>query len=115
MTPQQLGVPLNAQGITRLLGSSKGLVFLGVMTAGMVLVLTGKLDAESVYNKIINLSMIFFPAVAAEDIARNMATRPPTPGVQQNVNMPTIPPPAPAAGAVIMGITGSGGGGGSDG
>jgi hypothetical protein len=85
---------MNAAGLLRLLNSSKGLVFLGVVTAGMVLVLTGHLSGEDVYAKIINLSMVFFPAVAIEDAAKNIAARPASAGVQQNVNMPpTVPPP----------------------
>jgi len=82
----------NLQGIARLFGSSKGLVFLGVVTAGMVLALTGKIDAEHVYERIIQLAMVFFPAVAVEDAARNFASRPPAPGVTVN-NVPTVPPP----------------------
>jgi hypothetical protein len=86
------------------LGSSKGLVFLGVMTAGMVLILTGRLDAEAVYEKIIHLAMVFFPAVAIEDAAKNIAQRPVTPGVQQNVNMPPTVPPPPMTGVPPINI-----------
>jgi hypothetical protein len=88
---------MNWGGIVRLLNSSKGLVFLGVVTAGVVLVLTGHLSGQEVYDKIINLSMVFFPAVAAEDVAKNLAARPQAPGVQQNVNLPPTVPPPPMA------------------
>jgi hypothetical protein len=59
--------------------------------------LTGRLDAEDVYAKIIHLAMVFFPAVAIEDAAKNISQRPATPAVQQNVNMPPTVPPPPIA------------------
>ncbi len=85
---------INAQGIARLLSSSKGLVFLGVVAAGVVLVLTGHLTADAVYDKIIKLAMVFFPAVAAEDAARHLADRP-RPIDSHDVVVNTVPPPSP--------------------
>ncbi len=87
----------NLQGLVRLLGSSKGLVFLGVVTAGIVLVLTGHLSGEVVYSKIMWLAMVYFPATAIEDASRNIAQRPlanlPSP-VTVNTQSTTVPPPA---------------------
>ncbi len=82
---------VNAQGLARLVSSSKGLIFLAVVAAGVALVLTGHLSADAVYSKIIALACVYFPAVAVEDASRHLADRPRAPGVV--VNVPTVPPP----------------------
>ena len=85
---------VNTGGLVRLLSSSKGLIFLGVVTAGMVLALTNHLPGDVVYAKIINLAMIYFPATAIEDAARNLSSRPSPSPVAVNVQQTVPPPPA---------------------
>ncbi len=82
---------INAQGVARLLSSSKGLIFLGLVIGGVVLVFTGHLSGEALFGKIITLAMVYFPAVAVEDASRHLADRPRAAGVV--VNVPTVPPP----------------------
>jgi peptidoglycan/LPS O-acetylase OafA/YrhL len=87
---------VNYQGITRLVVSAKGLVFLLVAAFGVALVFAGRLDPAIAWDKLVGMAMVFFLAVAAEDVAEKFAARPRGPSVQQNVNLPARVAPAPS-------------------